>query len=73
MPIFQEIQYVDGGPHDKGALIGHHIAKSEKELRNRLNCHHGFTQFKQITKLQYLKAQRAARKAYTRVYNLRFR
>ena len=42
MKIFEKRQYNDGGPNDKGVLIGYIKAKTKKEAIQILNINHSF-------------------------------
>ena len=64
LKIYEAIEYTDGGPTDQGKLIGHHTARSEKELRERLGINHGFIQFYEISLTTYRRRRAKALAMY---------
>lgn len=51
--IFEKIQWLDGGPNDKGIVIGYELGESEKQLRKKFKINHGFISFLEISKAEY--------------------
>ncbi len=49
--IFEERNYDSGGT--RAELTGYVLGKSEDEIRDRLNCHTGYTIFKEISFEEY--------------------
>lgn len=53
MKIFEKIQYIDGGPNDRGEVIGYIKAHSLQEAKKILNVNHGFIQVYEISKIEF--------------------
>lgn len=59
MKIFEEIEWTDGGPNDKGSVIGYHYGESESQLKNKYGITHNFISFREITTEEYNKRLQA--------------
>ena len=68
MKLFEEREFNDGGPNDKVVVKGYHEARSEDELRDKLNIHHGFTRFREINKDFYMEERNRVLKLYRYKY-----
>lgn len=55
MKIFEELQWTDGGPLDKGTVIGYEHGESEEQLKNKFGINHGFISFREISIEEYNK------------------
>lgn len=55
MKIFEKIQLVDGGPNDKGTVIGYERGESEQQLKHKFGINHGFISFREISIKEYTK------------------
>ena len=55
MKIFEKRQYIDGGPNDRGRVIGYELGESSQQLEEKFGINHGFTQFYEITREEYLR------------------
>jgi hypothetical protein len=64
MKIFEKREFTDGGPNDKGFVIGYIKAKSKEEARNILNIKHGFIQLFEISLIDFSKRKMEAWKNY---------
>ena len=53
MAIYKKIEWVDGGPNDKGQIIGYIKANTETEAKAILNVDHGFITVHLITDEEY--------------------
>lgn len=51
--IFKKVEWNDGGPNDKGILLGFEKGFSEKQLKEKYNINHGFISFIEISKETY--------------------
>lgn len=61
MRVFKKVLYIDGGPNDKGEVIGYKsILKNEKPPKNK----NGFEIWIEITLEEYKKAKEYAYKQY---------
>lgn len=58
--LFEKKEYSDGGPNDKGVLIGYIEANSREEAENILNVNHGFIQIHEISQEVYENRKRDA-------------
>lgn len=59
MKIFEKIEYIDGGPNDRGKVIGYvRTTKSREELRSEIP--HGFIDFIEISEELFLKLKKDA-------------
>lgn len=60
--IFEEKQYSDGGPNDRGVIIGYVEAESKQAAREKTGITHNFIQFVEIPREEYerLKAKALA-------------
>lgn len=52
--IFEKKELSDGGPNDKGTVIGHIMAESIEEANEILNVDHGFIILNEISMETYL-------------------
>ena len=69
MKVFEKVQWSDGGPNDKGDVMGYIRASSLAEAKEILNVNHGFLTCREITKEEYNKRRRKAEVAL-RMFNL---
>jgi hypothetical protein len=58
--IYEEIHYEDGGPNDKGSILGYHYAESAEELYRKFKINHGFIQFHEISFDSYFEKKEKA-------------
>lgn len=64
MKIFEKIQYSDGGPNDKGKLIGHVKGESKEGLQEEIG--NGFIKFFEIETYNYNKRKEKAMEDFKR-------
>lgn len=55
MTIFEQIEWSDGGPMDKGTVIKYLLGDSEEQLKKRFNIDHSFISFREISNEEYMK------------------
>lgn len=59
MKLFQKREYIDGGPNDRGIVIGYvRTTKTREELRSEMS--HGFIDFIEISEELFLKLKKDA-------------
>jgi len=49
MKIFEKVEYIDGGPNDRGTCIGYIKAETKEEAYKILNINHGFIRLYEIS------------------------
>lgn len=63
MKIFEIREFSDGGPNDQGTIIGYiKTSKSREQLRG--DRKHGFIDYFEITKTEFLRRKRKALQIY---------
>ena len=62
--IFEKVEYSDGGPNDKGSVIGYIEADSLDEAKVILNVNHNFIQVREITQETYNERKKIAKMEY---------
>ena len=68
--IFERTLFCDGGPNDKGEIIGYYKSESKMKLRYELGCNDGFNQFKEITIEEYNKRKDADLVKFKKLYTI---
>ena len=49
MKIFEKKEYIDGGPNDRGVILGYEKGESPEQLKKKYGINHGFIQFREIS------------------------
>lgn len=62
--IFEQKQYSDGGPMDRGTSLGFIIANDMEEAKKILNINHGFIQLHEISLSDFLDRKEEAKANY---------
>ena len=62
MKLFEMVEWTDGGPLDRGIILGYEKGNSEKELKKRFKINHGFISFREISLEEYNKRKKLAEK-----------
>jgi len=57
MKIFEKKEYIDGGPNDRGVILGYEKGESPEQLKKKYDINHGFIQFREIS-LEDFKARK---------------
>ncbi len=60
MAKFEKVEYIDGGPNDRGEVIGYIEADTLEKAREILNVDHGFTVVRAISEESYYNAKQKA-------------
>ncbi len=60
--IFEKVEYSDGGPNDRGTLLGYIFADSKEEAVRILNVCHSFITVREISLEVYNKRKELAGK-----------
>ena len=66
---FEKKRFQDGGPNDKGEIIGYIKAKNLDEVKSILNVNHGFIQVFEISKVEFYKRKSQLKKEL-RMFNI---
>jgi len=66
--IFEKRQFTDGGPNDKGVVIGYIRAPSKQQAAKFLNLNHSFIELNKVTESYFKMKKEAALKNYNKLY-----
>jgi len=64
MKIFEVKEFTDGGPNDKGVLIGYEKGESSEQLKKKNGITHGFISFHEISQEEYNRRKEGARRHF---------
>jgi|GEM_PF-2742582 len=69
--IFERIEWLDGGPNDKGIVTGYFFGESEKQLKKKFKITDGYTSFREISMETYYERKKQAKNTL-KLFNLIF-